>query len=410
MVSFTQRHLAVMEMEITLLDELESQVEDPDLLKGLFTIDHLATRMRRQSESLAVLGGATSRRKWSKPVSLYEVLRSSVAEVEHYSRVKVVPPVTGTLHGSAVVDVIHLIAELIENATKFSPPSTQVMLRAENVPAGVAIDIEDRGLGMQSADVHRMNALLADPGQIDIGELLRDGRIGLYVVSALAGKHDVRVQLQRNVFGGTQAVVLLPNTLVGADVQAVHPQAAFYQLGLTEKDGWREPGDFQHWLGVEDIIRQQIVLLVTALGLGTVGVFWSALLKRTQAATVLTYCTMLALTIGTLLLFVFWTALVARRYAARGGAQRPGAARPPCRRARSRTDRRLRRPRPRRGGGRDDPGRTVAGRGGRARPPRGPRGRRPADRVPHRRARVGDPPAADGRRAGTRGRAGRAHP
>jgi anti-sigma regulatory factor (Ser/Thr protein kinase) len=218
-VNVARRMQSLVHREITLLDELESQVEDPDLLKGLFTIDHLATRMRRQSESLAVLGGATSRRKWSKPVSLYEVLRSSVAEVEHYSRVKVVPPVTGTLHGSAVVDVIHLIAELIENATKFSPPSTQVMLRAENVPAGVAIDIEDRGLGMQSADVHRMNALLADPGQIDIGELLRDGRIGLYVVSALAGKHDVRVQLQRNVFGGTQAVVLLPNTLVGADVQ-----------------------------------------------------------------------------------------------------------------------------------------------------------------------------------------------
>ncbi|GAB3731978.1 sensor histidine kinase [Nocardiopsis nanhaiensis] len=218
-VNVARRMQSLVHREITLLDELESQVEDPDLLKGLFTIDHLATRMRRQSESLAVLGGAASRRKWSKPVSLYEVLRSAVAEVEHYSRVKVVPPVTGTLNGSAVVDVIHLVAELIENATKFSPPHAQIMLRAESVPAGVAIDIEDRGLGMQSADIHRMNSLLSDPGQIDIGELLRDGRIGLYVVSALARKHSVRVELQRNVFGGTQAIVLLPNGLVGSENQ-----------------------------------------------------------------------------------------------------------------------------------------------------------------------------------------------
>ncbi|GAA1112208.1 sensor histidine kinase [Nocardiopsis metallicus] len=216
-VNVARRMQSLVHREITLLDELEAQVEDPDLLKGLFTIDHLATRMRRQSESLAVLGGAASRRKWSKPVSLYEVLRSAVAEVEHYSRVKVVPPVTGTLNGGAVVDVIHLVAELIENATKFSPPQAQVMLRAEHVPAGVAIDIEDRGLGMQPTDVHRMNSLLADPEQIDIGELLHDGRIGLYVVSVLARKHSVRVQLQRNIYGGTQAVVLLPIGLVGSE-------------------------------------------------------------------------------------------------------------------------------------------------------------------------------------------------
>lgn len=124
---------------------------------------------------------------------------------------------TGTLNGGAVVDVIHLVAELIENATKFSPPQAQVMLRAEHVPAGVAIDIEDRGLGMQPTDVHRMNSLLADPEQIDIGELLHDGRIGLYVVSVLARKHSVRVQLQRNIYGGTQAVVLLPIGLVGSE-------------------------------------------------------------------------------------------------------------------------------------------------------------------------------------------------
>lgn len=218
-VNVARRMQSLVHREITLLDDLEAQVEDPDLLKGLFTIDHLATRMRRQSESLAVLGGSASRRQWTRPVSLYEVLRSAVAEVEHYSRVKVVPPVSGTLNGNTVVDVIHLIAELIENATKFSPPHTQVMVRADEVAAGLAIDIDDRGLGMPREDMHRMNGLLADPGKIDVAELLRDGRIGLFVVSALARKHGVKVQLRSNLYGGIQTVVLLPHELLATQVR-----------------------------------------------------------------------------------------------------------------------------------------------------------------------------------------------
>jgi signal transduction histidine kinase len=233
-VNLARRMQSLVHREIQLLDELEAQVEDPDLLKGLFTVDHLATRMRRQSESLAVLGGAASRRQWSRPVTMYEVLRSAVAEVEHYSRVKLVPPIEGTLDGSAVADVIHLVAELVENATKFSPPHTQVLLRAEHVTAGLAIEAEDRGLGMPLADQRRMNDLLADPGRINIGELLHDGRIGLFVVSALARRHGVNVQLRTNVYGGTQAVVVLPNGLIGAASQVretraqtkpVHPEA-----------------------------------------------------------------------------------------------------------------------------------------------------------------------------------------
>jgi hypothetical protein len=200
--------------EIELLDDLEAKVEDPDLLKGLFTVDHLATRMRRQSESLAVLGGSSSRRQWTRQVSMHEVLRAAIAEIEQYSRVKVVPPVEGVLRGAAVSDVIHLIAELVENATKFSPPRTIALLRAQMVTAGVAIEVEDRGLGMRPADQHRMNALLADPATIDIDELLRDGRIGLYVVSTLARRHGIRVQLQSNIYGGTQAVVVLPGVLL----------------------------------------------------------------------------------------------------------------------------------------------------------------------------------------------------
>lgn len=219
-INLARRMQSLVHREIELLDELEAKVEDPELLKGLFTVDHLATRMRRQSESLAVLGGAASRRQWTRQVTMHEVLRAAVAEVEQYSRVKVVPPVDGVLLGNAVSDVIHLIAELIENATKFSAPRTQSLLRAQKVTAGLAIEVEDRGLGMVPADQQRMNSLLADPGLVNVNELLRDGRIGLFVVSTLARRHGIKVQLQNNIYGGTQAVVVLPNVLLdGGEAQ-----------------------------------------------------------------------------------------------------------------------------------------------------------------------------------------------
>ncbi|TDC52521.1 ATP-binding protein [Actinomadura sp. KC345] len=202
------------------LDELENQVEDPDLLKGLFRIDHLSTRLRRQAESLAVVGGGASRRQWSRPVTMYEVLRSAIAEVEQFNRVKVAPPVEGSLDGSAVADVVHLLAELVENATRFSPPHTQVLLRMEAVTAGLAIEIEDRGLGTTREARHRMNELLADPDRTDVGELVQEGRIGLLVVSALSRRHRIVVRLQTNIFGGTQAIVVIPNELIGSVPQA----------------------------------------------------------------------------------------------------------------------------------------------------------------------------------------------
>src|SRR5580698_5162618 len=213
-VNLARRMQSLVHREIQLLDDLESQVEDPVLLKGLFTVDHLATRMRRQSESLAVLGGAVSRRQWSRPVTMHEVLRAAVAEVEQYSRVKVVPPIEGILMGSAVTDVIHLVAELIENATKFSAPHTQALLRAQSVTAGLVIEVEDRGLGMLAADQLRMNELLADPARVNVSELLQDGRIGLFVVATLARRHGIQVQLQGNIYGGIQAIVVLPRTLI----------------------------------------------------------------------------------------------------------------------------------------------------------------------------------------------------
>ncbi|MEV3931366.1 ATP-binding protein [Streptomyces sp. NPDC049944] len=219
-VNLARRLQSLVHREIQILDELEHEVEDPDLLKGLFHVDHLATRIRRHAENLAVLGGAVSRRQWSNPVTMTEVLRSAVAEVEQYPRVKLVPPIDGTLRGHAVADVIHLLAELVENATVFSAPHTQVLLRAQRVTAGLALEVEDRGLGMPGPEQKRMNTLLADPDQVNVAHLLQDGRIGLFVVASLARRHGIAVRLQSNIYGGTQAVLVLPEVLLGIDIDA----------------------------------------------------------------------------------------------------------------------------------------------------------------------------------------------
>ncbi|WP_309093365.1 ATP-binding protein [Streptomyces sp.] len=219
-VNLARRLQSLVHREISILDELENEMEDPDLLKGLFHVDHLATRIRRHAENLAVLGGAVSRRQWSNPVSMTEVLRSAIAEVEQYSRVKLVPPIDGTLRGHAVADVIHLLAELVENATVFSAPHTQVLLRANLVTSGLAVEVEDRGLGMPLEEQTRMNALLADPDQVNVARLLADGRIGLYVVSQLARRHGITVRLQSNIYGGVQAVLVVPQALLGAEAGA----------------------------------------------------------------------------------------------------------------------------------------------------------------------------------------------
>ncbi|GAA3869863.1 ATP-binding protein [Streptomyces lacrimifluminis] len=218
-VNLARRLQSLVHREISILDELEHEIEDPDLLKGLFHVDHLATRIRRHAENLAVLGGAVSRRQWSNPVSMTEVLRSAIAEVEQYSRVKLVPPIDGTLRGHAVADVIHLLAELVENATVFSAPHTQVLLRANLVTSGLAIEVEDRGLGMPVDEQHKMNALLTDPDQVNVASLLQDGRIGLFVVSQLARRHGIHVRLQTNIYGGVQAVLVVPQGLLGTDTR-----------------------------------------------------------------------------------------------------------------------------------------------------------------------------------------------
>jgi signal transduction histidine kinase len=167
--------------------------------------------MRRQAEGLIILSGAPAGRAWRKPVPMHDVVRGSVAEVEDYTRVTVMPMSDASLLGTAVADVIHMLAELVENATVFSPPSTRVNIRGDMVGRGFAIEIEDRGLGMTPEAREEINLRLIDPPEFNLAD---SDRLGLFVVSRLAVRHDIKVALRRSPYGGTTAVVLLPHPLV----------------------------------------------------------------------------------------------------------------------------------------------------------------------------------------------------
>uniref|UniRef100_UPI0021E100A4 sensor histidine kinase n=1 Tax=Streptomyces sp. LS1784 TaxID=2851533 RepID=UPI0021E100A4 len=213
-LNIARRTQILIHRQISMLDALEREHEDPELLRELFAVDHLATRMRRNAENLVILGGALPARRWRNAVPVVNVLRSAVSETESYSRVVVQGIPRVSLDGQAVADVIHLVAELVENGTTFSPPYTQVQVSAQEVPEGLSVEVEDRGLGMTEEEYERLNAYLANPPELDVSALGDDLRLGLFVVARLAARHDVQVSLRPSPYGGTRAVVLVPAALL----------------------------------------------------------------------------------------------------------------------------------------------------------------------------------------------------
>jgi signal transduction histidine kinase len=216
-LSLARRTQALVHRQLTLLDAMERREQEAEELEDLFRIDHLATRMRRNAENLIVLSGSTPGRAWRRNVPMVDVVRGAVAEVEDYTRVNVPPLGSVALAGRAVGDVIHLLAELIENGLSFSPPHTTVEVRGQMVSNGFAIEIEDRGLGMGQEDLAAANHRIVDQSELNLANA---ARLGLYVVSRLTERHGVRVQLKESPYGGTTAVVLIPLGLVtegGAD-------------------------------------------------------------------------------------------------------------------------------------------------------------------------------------------------
>jgi hypothetical protein len=191
------------------LDELERDADD-ETLERLFAADHLVTRLRRNAEDLIVLSGAEPPRRWVRPIPLMEVVRAAAQEVEQYQRIEVLPVDEVDLAGHTVADVVHLLAELVENATSFSPPGTVVQIAGQPAAAGYVVEIEDRGLGMSDEELVEANRRLADPPAIDAAV---SQRLGLFVVGRLAQRHGIKVQLRHSWYGGVTALVLLPSAL-----------------------------------------------------------------------------------------------------------------------------------------------------------------------------------------------------
>jgi signal transduction histidine kinase len=206
-LNISMRNQSLLHRQLSMLDSMERRASEPDALADLFRLDHLTTRMRRHAEGLIILSGSTPGRGWRDPVPVVDVLRAAVAEVEDYVRVDVVSESRDLVAGNAVNDVIHLIAELVENAAVFSPPNTRIEVRADRVGAGLVAEIEDRGLGLSWEELADINRRLASPPEFDPAN---SEQLGLFVVSRLAARHAIKVSLRQSVYGGTTAILLLP--------------------------------------------------------------------------------------------------------------------------------------------------------------------------------------------------------
>src|SRR5215472_327176 len=207
------RSQSLLHRQLALLDVMERRSAEPEALAELFQLDHLTTRMRRHAEGLIILSGAAPGRGWRNPVPVIDVLRGALAEVEDYTRVKVITESGDAVASSAVADVIHLLAELIENATTCSPASTEVTVTADRVANGFVVEIEDRGIGIGEDELARINDRLANPPEFDLAE---SDRLGLFVVARLAAKHRIKIVMRPSPYGGTTAIVLLPHAIVVA--------------------------------------------------------------------------------------------------------------------------------------------------------------------------------------------------
>ncbi|MDI5968444.1 nitrate- and nitrite sensing domain-containing protein [Streptomyces sp. SL13] len=206
--NLSRRSQGLIQRQLSLISELESREADPDQLSNLFKLDHLATRMRRNGENLLVLAGEEPGRRWTRPVPLVDVLRAAASEVEQYERIELtqVPPTE--VAGRVVNDLVHLLAELLENATSFSSPQTKVRVTGHALPDGrVLIEIHDTGIGLSPEDLADTNERLANPPTVDVSV---SRRMGLFVVGRLSLRHGIRIQLRPSDSGGTTALVMLP--------------------------------------------------------------------------------------------------------------------------------------------------------------------------------------------------------
>ncbi|MEV0441684.1 sensor histidine kinase [Streptomyces spectabilis] len=221
--NLSRRNQSLIEGQLTLITDLENNEADPDQLESLFRLDHLATRMRRNGENLLVLSGEEPGRRWDQPVPLVDVLRAASSEVEQYERIELSGVPEAEIHGLAVTDLVHLLAELLENATTFSSPQTKVRVTATRLPDGrVMIEIHDKGIGLTAEDFADINHRLANPPTVDAAI---SQRMGLFVVGRLSDRHGIRVQLRPSgEQAGTTSLVMLPEIITHGGGGELHPQ------------------------------------------------------------------------------------------------------------------------------------------------------------------------------------------
>lgn len=206
-VNLGRRNQNLLARQLELISQLEAEESDPETLEHLFSLDHLATRMRRNAESLLVLAGEEPARKWTQPVPIGDVVRAALGEVEQYARVQLHPVDGTTIVGSAVADVSHILAELIENACTFSPPHSTVDVYARRGERGLIVTIVDSGMGMPAEEMERANDRL----RADQSFAIAPSRyLGHYVVANLSARHGIEVDLQPSPSGGVTATVVLP--------------------------------------------------------------------------------------------------------------------------------------------------------------------------------------------------------
>lgn len=204
-------------LQLSKLDALERRHTDPEVLKGLYELDSTASQLRRYEENLVIVSGERPGRSWSEPVALIDIVRSAIGEVAEYQRVELHTDEEVSVAPPAVADVIHLLAELIDNATAYSPAPSPVWVRAAMVAKGLVVEIEDRGLGLSDDDYASLNGQLAKPPQFDVVALADDLRLGMFVISQLAHRHGIGVTLRPSPYGGTTAIVLIPDEIVVRD-------------------------------------------------------------------------------------------------------------------------------------------------------------------------------------------------
>lgn len=217
------RNQSVVRRQMEVLDLAEAKQNDPEHLELLFQLDHLTTRARRNAENLLILGGGQPGRRWRQPVPLEQIVRSAISETQDLTHVNAVRLPEIGVHGAVVADIIHLLAELIDNATAFSPPQAAVFVHGNQVGRGVVVEVEDQGLGIAVTERERLNALLVDPPEFQAMAAEGQRHLGLFVVAQLARRHEIVVTLQESAYGGVKAIVLIPAVLLHTDTDSSGP-------------------------------------------------------------------------------------------------------------------------------------------------------------------------------------------